>query len=202
MCGPTAIAVSMGALSMFSKSMEIVNTNNAMEQSAENTIDSYNAQIEALSKRAEGISDQAALDKLERQRQAMREQARIRVAAGEAGVGGGQSTQLRLADALFQSGYDIGIIEHNKDANLDQVEYQMESARRSADNRLASYEATSYGPLESFMGIASSTAQGAASGYMMGSMFGGPTGGASLNKTIPGAGDSNGFVNAGAGYGR
>lgn len=116
MCHPAvgiALAAISTAASIGGTVLSAQAQNAAAEEEMKNATASANAQQAQLQEQESQINDQAALEKLERQRQAMRERAAIRVNQGEAGVAGATANR-ELQDTYFQNTYDINIMEQNR----------------------------------------------------------------------------------------
>jgi hypothetical protein len=82
-------------------------------------------QLKALEEQMEQEKDATELEKLGRERQALRERAKIRVAAAEAGVFG-NVTLREMAASELQESQDKGIMDYNLEAK------QKQAARRGA----------------------------------------------------------------------
>lgn len=152
MCEP--VSITMAAISIASTVMGQVGTRKAAKaQFASNA-----AQREAQN---DQITDQASVKAGERVKQQRAEEARLRVAGGEAGVAG-NSFEALLMDSVLQADMDIGII--GKDAaNMDAAsEARFLSANASVKNP---------GALENGLAIAGA----AASGYAFGANLAIPT---------------------------
>lgn len=171
MCEP--VSITMAALSVASTVMGQVGTRKAAKaQFASNA-----AQREAQN---DQITDQASVKAGERVKQQRAEEARLRVAGGEAGVAG-NSFEALLMDSVLQADMDLGII--GKDAaNMDAAsEARFLSANASVKNP---------GALENGLQIAGA----AASGYAFGSSLAIPTStvaapiASSTSSTLPQAG--------------
>ncbi|MBW2636599.1 MAG: hypothetical protein JRC86_03570 [Deltaproteobacteria bacterium] len=80
-------------------------------------------QLAALEEQMEQETDKATLLKLDRQRQALRERAKIRVASAESG-GFGQSTMKEMSASHVGEGMDKGIVDYNLRATGKQIDRQ------------------------------------------------------------------------------
>jgi hypothetical protein len=92
------------------------------------------ADRDLLSKQAGQINASASVDKLERARQAQREQAKIRTAAGESGALG-NSTLRMLNNSMLQQGHDTGIIESNRQNAIDQNQARQQATNAELQSR-------------------------------------------------------------------
>ena len=113
MCGPAAIPIASLIISAAATGYSMIQSNQqakAQEKAAEMAMQ---ADREQLALESTQIDDRIVSEKMERQRQRMREESRIIVSASEAGGLGG-SFLSQLANARLQSGYDQGIMEKNR----------------------------------------------------------------------------------------
>jgi len=108
-----------------------------------------------LQQQDQQIGDQQAAEINDQLRAARREQARIKVAAGEAGLQLGGSVEALLQDSLMQAGLSIGRIDTNAD-NM------RASARAQADSLMSRFQKPTI--LGSGLEIASGIAKGYATG--------------------------------------
>jgi len=83
-------------------------------------------QLKALEEQMEQETDATEIAKLDRKRQAMRERAKIRVAASEAGAFG-NVTMKELSASMVGEGYDKGIMDYNLRAKGKQAERRAEA---------------------------------------------------------------------------
>ncbi|MFC1524616.1 hypothetical protein ACFL6N_07490 [Thermodesulfobacteriota bacterium] len=118
MCNP---ALAVAAISMVGTGVQIHQNNQAAEDSAENAHDALMADYDLLDLQQDQINDAAAQDKLERERQGMRDQAKIRVANSEAGTLG-NSALMEMHNSMFQTSYDQMIMERNRDGAIKQAQ--------------------------------------------------------------------------------
>lgn len=164
MCDPLSIGLSMAGLQMISTGMEISQQNAQAEAGAEaaNQAAAYDYQLANLQEQQ--INEQAALDKFERKRQAIRERSKIAVAAGEGGVGG-VSPMRQLANALLQASYDTSIIETSRQNQIMQAEATKQGTYAQAQSRINQYKSMVTSPFMSVLKIGSSGVAGFATGY-------------------------------------
>jgi len=101
----------------------------------DNATDSASLDYKLISMQQEQISETASTQEFERIRQGIRERAKARVAAAEAGVGGitPETVQNNL---LFQQGYDVSLLEQDKQNKLDQVSVQYDKVQAEAEGRI------------------------------------------------------------------
>jgi len=122
----------------------------AQNKTADTEVDAANkaalADTNILKTQAQQIETQSNLETQERQRQALRERARMMVAMGEAGVSG--SSPLReLYNSSLQENYDLGIINANEANRLSQNQAQVqavEAQRLSRVNEAQSQKTNPY----------------------------------------------------------
>lgn len=172
MCNPIALAAGGLIMSAGTTAMQIKSNNDYAEALAEQADKAAALDYGLLAGQQQDIADQTAHEKLQRQLQTMREQGRIAVAQGEAGVAG-NSALAELANATFQGAYDTSIIESN---SRTKIADNIASQRKVASNLESRYlSARSYqtDPGTSALMIASSGASGATSGYTLGKAVGG-----------------------------
>lgn len=169
MCLDPAImlAASTAALGIANTSAQIVQQNKMAEATAKTAAKQAELDYQILEEQKQEIKEQAGLEAFERQRQALREEAKIRVAAGEAGVLG-NSILRQLNDSLLQAGYDIGIIEANKEAQLNQASLEQAASLSRANSVIANAKASSVRPLQAVFNIGYAGLSGALAGYSAG----------------------------------
>lgn len=100
----------------------------AQEKAAQ---DNYNAQMQQEAQKQTQINQGAAQQENERVRAAMIEQGRLRVASGEAGIGG-NSPDAQLRESMFNEGTDITTIENNRRNGILQTGNEANSLRAKA----------------------------------------------------------------------
>jgi Mrp family chromosome partitioning ATPase len=123
----------------------IINLTSSLTQSLTQN-KTANAEVDAANKAAladtnilktqeQQIETQSNLETQERQRQALRERARMMVAMGESGVSG--SSPLReLYNSKLQENYDIGIIDANEANRLSQNQAQIQAVEAQRLSRI------------------------------------------------------------------
>jgi hypothetical protein len=143
MCNPVAamMAVSM-AMSLASGVMQYKSAKDAQEaaddaakREAKLAEEAEANQLKALEDQLAQATDKAEIEKLERQRQAIRERAKIRVAASESG-GLGNSVLKQLSASAVNEGFDKGIIQNNLDNRATQIDRQKEATRINTKSQI------------------------------------------------------------------
>jgi ribosomal protein L9 len=115
------------------------------------------------------VNKKSQAEKTERQRQALREQAMVRVSAGEAGIYGSVTSMRSEIDAWQNYGYDASLLEQNRENSIQQSEYMMDAYTTQAEG-VGKQAAASYTGTGMALGsIALAGAGGGASGYAAGS---------------------------------
>jgi hypothetical protein len=97
-------------------------------------------QLAALDEQLAQETDKTEVAKLERTRQALRERAKIRVAASESGAFGNVTIK-ELSAAHIGEGYDRGILDYNLRATADQIARQQRGVRTTTKRDIASQKA-------------------------------------------------------------
>lgn len=90
----------------------------------------YAQQTSQLTYQQGEANQQALVEKTERARQAAIERARLRVATGEAGIGGLTPARLE-GQTNFEEGFDLQTIESNRESKVRQAEYQKTTLQQS-----------------------------------------------------------------------
>jgi Tfp pilus assembly major pilin PilA len=119
MCGPAAPIVAMMVISAASMAVQQYQSNKARDAAADAAAkqeklarEAEQNQLKALEEQMEQESDKTELAKMDRQRQALRERAKIRVAASEGGAFG-NATLKAISASQVGEGYDKGIMDYN-----------------------------------------------------------------------------------------
>jgi Mrp family chromosome partitioning ATPase len=183
MCNPIAFGVATMIISMAGTFMSQKMQNDRMDQQQEHVEEAVEKeieyieeaeeiQLETLDAEIEEIDDKYELEKLDRQRQALRERAKIRTAASESGAFG-NSTLRSLAVSFANQGHDTGVIDYNQRSAQDQLEREKGAtkinAKRQKNNAKASIPLGSgSNPFFSGMSILTSGVSGGMSGYATG----------------------------------
>jgi hypothetical protein len=148
---------------------------NAASQQATMLEEAEMNQLKALEEQIAQVEDKTELEKLQRQRQALREKAKIRVASSEAGVMG-NSVFRQIAAAMINSSMDMGVVDVNAANQKAQIGRQMEATMINTKRQKANiYSSVPDKPNPFFAGlnIAGSGLSAAAAGYGAGKgMFG------------------------------
>jgi hypothetical protein len=145
-------------------------------------------QLKALEERMEQETDKTEMMKLDRQRQALRERAKIRVAAAEAGTFG-NATLKQMSASMVGEGVDKGIMDYNLRATSDQLARQAEGVSINTERDIANARASVPLSTPTWMqglNIGLAAGKGAMQGYAMGGgTTGGTGGGAEATPYIP-----------------
>lgn len=127
MCGPAAPMVAMMVISAASTAVQQYQSakardaaKEAADKQAKLAREAEANQLKALEEQMEQEKDATELQKLDRERQALRERAKIRVAAAEAGAFG-NVTLREMAVSELQEDRDKGILEYNLEAKQKQA---------------------------------------------------------------------------------
>lgn len=97
----------------------------------------YNNKVATQQLQADQLNAQASEEMTQRARQARIERSRLRVAAGESGVGG-LATERLINNASFQEGYDVSRIEANRQNKIKQNNLETKSIHARAQSNLNS----------------------------------------------------------------
>lgn len=161
-------AIIMAITAAASTAMSISAANKQAKAQADAAEANLKQQVDQEQLRQEQINEKAQVEKATRRRQALREQAKIRVAAGEAGALGGSTAERQDINAWQQYGFDVSMTEQNRLNSIQQSEYAKSAYATQAegigDQAAASYTGAA-GALAS-IGLASGSAF--ASGYASG----------------------------------
>jgi hypothetical protein len=132
-------------------------------------------QLKALEEQMEQETDKTELAKLDRKRQAMRERAKIRVAASESGAFG-NSMLKEISASQVAEGFDVGILDYNLRARSEQLSRQAKATQISTRAQIARGRASVPLSTPTWMqglNIGLAGAGGAAQGASMSSPFDG-----------------------------
>lgn len=158
MCVPAgAIAPALATISAIGTAAQIAAQNVQSQMDELAALRAYNMDILALQERARQTQAAYDLEAFERSRQALRERARIAVAAGEAGVGG-RSLIRELANSMFQEAYDIGVYRQNLQNRLAQTSLQAQGIGAQAVSRIEAARASRINPFLGALMIGGSAA--------------------------------------------
>lgn len=207
MCGPLAVPIALAAGSMLLKGTEIAQTNQYAGKVASNAVDAARNQYDALSLKQSQINSKSALEKFERERQALREQSKLLVASGEAGILGGVSPARAIVVSQEQAGFDEGILEANRANAIQQTVIEGNSIYTATQGRLNQARSMAVNPFMAALQIGTAGAKGWVAGSYLGGMFGAGGGTGALTdaewanaNSFGGASESHGF--GGSWYGR
>lgn len=112
------------------------------------------------------VNQQAAQEKLQRTQAAMADRARLRVSAGESGVGG-LSPAKDIAETYMNQGMDASILETNRANKIRQIQLEKGATyanNQGRDNIAAAGKSAGW---SAGLQIGSSALQGGSSGYTM-----------------------------------
>ena len=168
MCNPIAMGAAQMAFAAVGTYMGIKQQNEMAEDQMEAAAESSQQDYQLLDTQQDEIYEKAGLDKFERDRQAMREAARIKVAGAESGAFG-NSLLKQVADTMFQSSYDKAIIDQDADNKVEQSQAQKSKVHTTAKGRVNAAEANVTNGLMAGLKIGQAGVSGAASGYSLGS---------------------------------
>lgn len=133
MCNP---AVAVAAFMVANETLAIDKEKQIAKNAADSAIEAVQVQYKILAQKENQINDDANLKVFERKRQALRQYATMKTVAGESGGLGGVSPVRNMMNSWMQSGYDIGILETNRENQLEQVQYEKQAAYSSAQSRV------------------------------------------------------------------
>ncbi len=167
MCPPLLIGSTLAILSGVQTMMQIGQQNQMAGQIAESAQEAAATDYSILQQRQTQINEQAALEAFERQRQSLKEQAKIRVAAGEAGVLG-NSPLREVENAMFQGAYDKSIIETNRINQIIQAQQAKQNVYTQVQSRLNYAESLTTNPFLGVLQIGSNIGGSFLSGYAIG----------------------------------
>lgn len=145
MCGPAVVPIAGLVISAASAVYGMVQSNKQADAQAQAAEMAMLADKEQLGLEAEQIQDKTTLEKMERERQAQREQSRIIVSASESGGLGG-SFLSQLANARLQNSYDQGIIDKNRTNMLKQNQAGVKGVAAQYQSRLNEAESRRVSP--------------------------------------------------------
>lgn len=158
-----AVAIALAALSIGGTYMGIQQQNSAAEATARNANEALRIDYDLLNKQEHQTDVAASEDAFQRERQGMRDLAKLRVAQGESGALG--NTSLRELNAsMLQTSMDVGVMESNKDNTIDQLEMQKLNTRTTAGGRINQARATVVNPFYSSLKIGPAGLSGYSSG--------------------------------------
>ena len=148
-----------------STAMQISIANKQAKAQAEAAEANLEQQIAQEQESQRQLNKKSQVEKAERQRQALREQAKVRVSAGEAGIYGSVSSMRQEIDAWQNYGYDVSLIEQNRENGVQQSEYMVDAYSTQAEGIGNQAKASYTGPGMAISSIGLAGVSGAASGY-------------------------------------
>lgn len=170
MCYVAAAVAAMAAASAYGTIQSNKAANRQATAEIENANNAQIADHNALVEQAQQIADKGADEKLARQREALRERARMRV---ESGGLAGNSMDTLLNKSVLNEEYDKGTIDKNVVAGLSQNLREYERTNTLAANRKRSAKAMWVSKGQGTQNMLISAFNGGMQGYAMGkSMFG------------------------------
>jgi hypothetical protein len=170
MCNPLAVMGVMAVMSAATTTAQVVQANHqadATEAAANNAAAADYTQENAAESQ---INQQNEQDSLQRAQQAMQERAKLRVSAGDAGIGGISPTR-DLVDSFMRESNDQGIIATNNANHIASIEAQKNATYAQDQGRYNVASAGAPGLWTAGLQIGASTAQGAFQGYSMGNQI-------------------------------
>lgn len=167
MCVPAAAAaganllipIGMAVVNGISSFAQVRGQNLQAAAEAQAATRAYNMDLQALMERSRQLQSSFDTQALERSRQALRERAKIAVAAGEANVGG-RSLLREISNSLFQESYDIGIQKENLENRQAQTSLQAQGLFAQAQGRFNTAQSRRINPFLGALMIGGSAAQG------------------------------------------
>lgn len=171
MCEPaTVTAVIAGVMAVAGAATTAVSINAANNQ-AEAQVDAANKSAAAdyisQTTQQDQVNQQAAQEKMQRAQQAMAERAKLRVTAGESGVGG-LSPMKDIAETYMNQGLDASTLETNRANKVRQIQNEKDSTSATAQGRRNVAMAGMSSGWTAGLQIGTSALSGAASGYSTG----------------------------------
>lgn len=161
-------AIIMAVTAAASTAMSIQAANKQAKAQADAAQANLDQQVKQEQLKQQQANQQSQSDKAVRRRQALREQAKIRVASGEAGILGGASAERQDINAWQQYGFDAGIIEQNRENVMQQSVYATEAYGTQAEGIANQAKASYTGTAGALASIGLAGASGAAAGYTAG----------------------------------
>lgn len=167
MCDPTAMAITMAAISGGSKMAGIASKNKAASAQAQAAAKEGEQNMELLETRQNQTQDASVSKQQERMMQGRRERAKLEAAFGNSGITG--NTPLRqIHTSMVQQAKDTGQIRENTENELTQIEQEQEAVATKTEGRINQAKSrTTTGALAGLQ-IIGSAASGGMSGYSSG----------------------------------
>ena len=143
MCFQAAPMIAMMVISAASAGVQAYQSNkaraaakDAAEEQERLSREAEANQLKALEEQMEQETDKTEIAKLDRKRQAMRERAKIRVAASEAGAFGNVLLKAESA-SMVGEGFDKGIMDYNLRAKREQIGRRATGVKISTEAQIA-----------------------------------------------------------------
>lgn len=167
MCGVAEAGIAIAVISTAASVAGQIQQNRTQNQIAEVTSVNANNQVKAtynsLEEQQSQIDEQFQLQAFERQRQALRERAKIRVAAGESGVSGNELAR-ELGDSEMQAAWDTGILRTNNENDRFGTRKAMQNAQLGGQSNINEAKSKASSPWGTMLGIGTAIAGGASQG--------------------------------------
>jgi hypothetical protein len=163
MCDPTSILIGAVALGAGSTALGIKSQNDAASAQAQSANQAASNDYDLLNLQEKQVNDASATEAFNRERQGMREMAKIRTSQGESGAMGNSSLR-ELHSSMFNTSLDTSIIESNREDAILQAEANKTKIGTTNSSRLNEAKASGSNPLMSFMKIGSAGMSGYATG--------------------------------------
>ena len=171
----TALMIGGAALSATQSIMQIQQANSQAQAIARNTEDALGYDYNILARRQTEINKKSTMEAMERQRQGLKERAKLTVAMGEAGVSG-NSPLRQINNSFLQEGYDKGIIEENRESGIRQTMDMEQQSYAIAKSRLNYAKSMTVDPMTGLLKTGLSTVSGLLMGKSMSNSLGFSTG--------------------------
>lgn len=160
------IPIAMAVVTAAQSAMQINQQNAAADAQMDAAEAAANQDYVMLARKQDEVGKKEALEATERMRQGMRERAKMRVAAGESGVGGNSPFRV-LANSFMQQSYDVGIMETRRDDQLMSIQDEKYKVRADAASRINVAESNTVKPLMAGLQIGGAAFKGYMGGMSM-----------------------------------
>jgi hypothetical protein len=162
-----AIMAVMAAAAAASTTMSIQAANNQAEAQVDASNKAAAADYTSQTTQQDQVNQQAAQEKMQRAQQAMAERAKLRVTAGESGVGG-LSPMKDIAETYMNQGLDASTLETNRANKVRQIQNEKDSTSATAQGRRSVAMAGMSSGWTAGLQIGTAALSGSASGYSTG----------------------------------
>jgi len=157
MCEPATLAMAgLGAVSQYAEAQAHSRQAKAETRAAVRT---QQHQMDGLRRRQREVDEDADLDIMERRRQQMRHEGKLRAAFGDAGVLG-VSPLREIHGTHMDTAIDSAIVDAQRGRQHEQIRYEAETISQQASQRIASARASLPDAFTTGLKIASGTTQG------------------------------------------